>query len=226
MNKIVIACSKKWFFNNEEVRKFIKKKNIITIINKKKINQNYLDKINPKIIFFPHWSHKVNSNITEKYNCICFHAAPLPYGRGGSPIQNLILKNFKKTPVCAIKMTNEIDTGPIYLKEIISLSGSLDNIFERISLSIIKMIKVLITKKIKPIKQKGRIYKFKRINERKSIISKERNLKEIFDKIRMLDSNEYPNAYIIKNNHKIVFRNPTLKKKIISCKVKIFKIEK
>ena len=66
--------------------------------------------------------------------CIGFHTAPLPYGRGGSPIQNLIIRNFKIAPVCAIKMTNKFDAGPIFLKEKVSLSGNLDAIFNRISL--------------------------------------------------------------------------------------------
>ncbi len=57
------------------------------------------------------------SNIIKNYNCICFHTAPLPYGRGGSPIQNLIKRNYKKTPICALKMSNKIDAGPIFLKK-------------------------------------------------------------------------------------------------------------
>ena len=91
-DKILIACSKNWFVKNKFVRIFLKKnKNKFIIISKKKdLNLSNLNKINPKIIFFPHWSHIVSEKIIIKYNCICFHTSPLPYGRGGSPIQNLI----------------------------------------------------------------------------------------------------------------------------------------
>ena len=57
---------------------------------------------------------------------------------GGSPIQNLILRKLKSTPVCALKMTKNIDAGPVYLKETIKLSGNLDLIFDKISIVILK----------------------------------------------------------------------------------------
>ena len=145
--KIIIACSKKWFFKNQKVKKYIKKKNILILQKKDYLNEKYLKKVNPKIIFFPHWSYKVKENIIKKYRCICFHTAPLPYGRGGSPIQNLIIRNFKKSPICAIKMTNKIDAGPIYMKKTISLSGNLNKIFERMAEKIIRMI-IILSKKI------------------------------------------------------------------------------
>ena len=182
-----------------------KKKNIKLIKKKGQLKHTYLRKINPQIIFFPHWSYKVNKKIIKKYKCICFHTAPLPFGRGGSPIQNLILRNFKKAPVCALKMTNQIDAGPIYIKKTIDLSGNLNQIFNRMSFIIIEMIKILIKKNINPKKQVGRVYKFKRIRETQSEIKKEKNLNEIYNKIRMLDTEEYPRSYIKKNNFKIFF---------------------
>ena len=222
--KIVIASSKKWFFEIENVKKFIKKNNFIILKNKNQITLKYLNKIKPNFIFFPHWSYKVNQNIIKKYNCICFHTAPLPFGRGGSPIQNMILKKFKKSPVCAIQMTNEIDSGPIYLKKMISLSGNLEDIFIRISFAIIQMIKIIIKKRITPKKQIGKVFKFERIKKKQSEIKKEKNINEIFDKIRMLSAEEYPNAYIKINNFKIFFTKPIKRNNSISCNAEILKI--
>ena len=147
MQSILIVCSKKWFFENNEVKKFIKKKNIRIIKIKKKLNIQNLKKIKPKKIFFPHWSNKVPNNIINNYECISFHTAPLPYGRGGSPIQNLILRNKKKSPVCAIKMTEKIDAGPVYCKKEISLEGNLNEIFSKIARVTLKMIKLINKKK-------------------------------------------------------------------------------
>ena len=121
MKNILIVCSKNWFFENVEVKKFIKKKNVKIINSKKKLNIKYLKYVNPSIIFFPHWSYKVSKRIIQKYNCICFHTGPLPQGRGGSPIQNLIMINKKKSTVCALKMTENIDAGPIFLKKKLAL---------------------------------------------------------------------------------------------------------
>ena len=42
------------------------------------------------------------------------------------------------------------------------------------------MIKIFMKKKIKPIKKKGKVLKFKRINEKQSNIKKENTLKKNF----------------------------------------------
>ena len=114
MKTILIASSKKWFLKNKEFLKFIKKRKIVTISDKKKLNIKDLNKIKPRIIFFPHWSFKVNKNIIEKFNCICFHTSPLPYGRGGSPIQNLILKKSKEVTCIKIIIFSNLRSRNIF----------------------------------------------------------------------------------------------------------------
>ena len=42
----------------------------------------------------------------------------------------------------------------------------------------------------------------------------------------MLSAEEYPNAYIKKNNFKIFFTKPIKKNNFISCNAKILKIDK
>ena len=79
-------------------------------------------------IFFMHWSWRVPEDITNRFECICFHMTDLPYGRGGSPLQNLILNGHKKTKISAIRMTEEVDAGPIYVKKKLSLKGSAEDI--------------------------------------------------------------------------------------------------
>ncbi len=48
------------------------------------------------------------------FNCVVFHMTDLPFGRGGSPLQNLISRGIYKTKISAIKVVKEIDAGPIY----------------------------------------------------------------------------------------------------------------
>lgn len=223
MDKILFVSSKKWFFLNKDIKKLIKKKNIYKITDKKKLNLKNISKINPTKIFFPHWSYRVPDKILKKFECICFHTAPLPYGRGGSPIQNLIIRKFKKAPVCAIKMTNKIDSGPIYSKKNISLNGSLNEIFERISNAILFMITKIIKNKIIPKHQSGKPLYFKRINEQESIINQFEKLDSVYDKIRMLDSEEYPNAYFKFGNTIIKLQGAKNKRNYILCNAKIFK---
>ena len=89
MNNYVIASSKGWFRNYPKSEEF-KKLYIHWINSKKDLNLSFLDKLKPKFIFLPHWSWIIEKEIFSKYECIAFHTSPLPYGKGGSPIQNLI----------------------------------------------------------------------------------------------------------------------------------------
>lgn len=71
-----------------------------------------LSSIRPRYIFFPHWSHKVPAEIIDRYECVCFHETDVPYGRGGSPLQNLIERGHKDTVVTALRMVEDFDAGP------------------------------------------------------------------------------------------------------------------
>jgi methionyl-tRNA formyltransferase len=77
-------------------------------------------------IFFVHWHWKIPPEIHGKYNCIGFHATDLPFGRGGSPIKNLLKLGYKKTKITAFRIVEEMDAGPIYLKKTLSLKGTED----------------------------------------------------------------------------------------------------
>ena len=79
MRNLVIACSKNWFIKNASLEEFSKLP--ITYISvKENLNLKFLKAVNPKYIFFPHWSWKVDKSIYQKYECVAFHTAPLPYG--------------------------------------------------------------------------------------------------------------------------------------------------
>ena len=219
---IIIACSKNWFLREKKIKKFLELKNVYIIKNKRDLNLKKLARIKPKYIFFPHWSYKVKDKIINKYNCICFHTAPLPFGRGGSPIQNLIKLGFKRTKICALKMDKNLDAGPIYLTEKIALNGNLSEILKKISDKIFILIKKILKKEPKLKKQTGKIYNFKRLSEKDNLI-KFKNLNLIYDQIRMLDDLTYPNAYIKKNNYRIEFFNAKIIKNNIYVNAKIFK---
>ena len=218
--KIIVACSKKWF-KIDQLN--IQNNEFFIIKNKKDLSFNKVKLFDPDYIFFPHWSWLVPKNIVEHFNCILFHTAPLPFGRGGSPIQNLILRGFKRSPVCALKMTSVIDAGPIYGKKIISLDGSLSQIFRRINKAINKLIYEITIKNLKPINQNGKIVNFKRLKNEDNQIPKDATLKKIYDYVRMLDHPEYPNAFMIKNNQKFEFSSAKFKNGELITKCKISK---
>ena len=215
----VIITKKLWDKNNfKNLNKEIK---VFQKIYKYKIN-----KINPKIIFFIHWSKLIPKDIYDKYICIQFHLANLPKGRGGSPIQNQILKNIKKTKISAFKVEKELDSGPICIKQDFFLNGNAESILKKMEIKSINIIKKLIKKKkIKFKKQIGKPSFFKRRKPKESEInlSKIRTMNKMYDFLRMLDAPDYTNAFIKLKGFKITFNDIKKKHNIINAKVKIIK---
>lgn len=212
--KIVIANSKDWFNLNKNVEN---KNDILFIKNADDLKLSLLEEFKPNLIFFPHWNSLVSEDIVKNYKCILFHTAPLPYGKGGSPIQNLILKGFSEAPVCAIKMTSRLDSGPIYIKKKISLKGNLSEIFKRLNKVVNQIIKELIEDLPKPQQQVGEEFIFKRLKDKDNILPFDANLEDIFNRIRMLDDPSYPNAYIEYGDKCIEFRNAKIIDNKIFC---------
>lgn len=178
-----------------------------TLINKRAgFSVERLRKINPTIIFIPHWSHIIPREIWESYTCIVFHMTDLPYGRGGSPLQNLIARGHKRTKISALKVNQGIDTGDIYLKKQLDLSGSAQDIFER-SVPIIEcMITEILDRGLKPVPQEGESTLFKRRTFEQGNIGQLNKIDDVYNYIRMLDAQGYPNAYLETDNFKIEFR--------------------
>lgn len=196
----------------------------LRISDKKNLNDNFLRKFKIDKIFIPHWSDYIDKNIYEKYECILFHMTDLPFGRGGSPLQNLIIDGFKSTKISAIKVGEGIDDGPIYLKKELSLSGSAREIFNRSSSIIETMINEIIQNEMTPTKQIGEPTYYKRRKPSQSKINGIKKINDLYNHIRMLDCDGYPRAYIEFDGVKIEFENAKLiDNEIVNANVRIFK---
>lgn len=222
MKNIIIAAVGPW---NKEIFKGLKKfrDNKFHFVSNKTELAHKLKNVNPEVIFFVHWRQILDKKFTEKYLSICFHMTDLPYGRGGSPLQNLILKKKKSTKITAFKMNEKIDSGDYLLKKKMLLKGSAYEIYKRTSLVSFEMIKEILSKKIKYKKQKGKITYFKRRKPFQSYINKINSLNDLYDFIRMLDAPSYPNAYLKIGNKKVFFYNAKLinNKKTINCNIEL-----
>lgn len=220
MHKYIIATIKDWNIKQYYRSVYKNRKNWHLVTDANKLTIAYIKSIKPKYIFFPHWSKKVNSKIINDYECICFHETDVPYGRGGSPIQNLIIRNHKKTIISALRMTNELDAGPIYLKKPLKLNGNAQQIYERASKKVFKMINIIVKKQIMPVAQKGKIVRFKRRKPKQSLLSKKiKSLNELYNHIRMLDAKTYPTAFIKHGNLRIEFKKAKIFGKSIKANV-------
>ena len=197
----------------------------ILIDNKEQFNSTFLNTHQITKIFIPHWSYIIPSEIYLNYECIVFHMTDLPYGRGGSPLQNLIVRGHTETKISALRVVKELDAGSIYLKKDLTLSGTADEIFNRANSVIEGMISEIISKNIEPKAQEGEIVKFKRRKSEDGNIGEVEDLKKAFDYIRMLDAEGYPHAFIETSNLKLEFTNADYNPndEIITAHVRIFK---
>jgi methionyl-tRNA formyltransferase len=196
MNNYVVATIKSWNIDAFHQRTQQWEGNWHLFTEKDQLTIESLRKINPRYIFFPHWSWLVPNSILTEFNCICFHMTDLPYGRGGSPLQNLIIRGHNKTKLSALKMSPELDAGPIYLKEPLSLEGSATDIFKRATETTFDMIDTIITFSPSPTPQQGEMVKFARRTPAQSELNPSMSLEEVFNTIRMLDAESYPKAFI------------------------------
>lgn len=155
-----------------------------------------IERIFPRYIFFLHWSWKVPQEVVERFECVCFHMTDVPYGRGGSPLQNLIVRGHGATKLTALRMTTEFDAGPVYMKEPLSLEGGAEEIYCRASRLSAQIIKRIIHSEPKPAPQRGVAVTFKRRKPEESEIKSVASLEELHDLIRMLDAEGYPRAFL------------------------------
>lgn len=209
--KIIIAAIKSWnIYNAEKFKSLFNDSYDIYIFTKKEeLNYQVVRDINPKYIFFPHWSWIIPKDIYENFICVVFHIADLPYGRGGSPLQNLILRKIYNTKISALKVDSGIDTGKIFLKEDFEIGiGSAEEIFIKASEIIFsKMIPFILENNPEPYKQKGEILTFRRRTPEESNIANSgiSSLDDLYDFIRMLDAEGYPNAFLKIGKLKMTF---------------------
>ena len=188
-----------------------------------KLTEEFLFELNPRFIFFLHWSHYVQEDIYSKYECVCFHMTDVPYGRGGSPLQNMIARGHRMTKLSALLMSESLDAGPVYMKKNLSLEGGAEEIYLRAGRLSADMIRSIIKEEITPIVQQGEVVTFKRRKPDESEIQSEKTLLGFFDFIRMLDADGYPRAFLRQGNFRLEFSRATLYNGRIEASVTIIK---
>ena len=192
----VIASQKPW---QKRMSESLRKKTgheFVQIVDPANFDVATLSSIQPRYVFLPHWSHRVDSDIYEEFECIIFHMTDVPFGRGGSPLQNLIARGIYETKISAIRCVSKLDAGPVYLKRPLSLHGSAEEIFIRASVIMEEMIVEILDREAEPREQEGEVTVFKRRTPGQSDLAAARSLDDVYDMIRMLDAEGYPPAFL------------------------------
>lgn len=219
--RYIVAGCKPW--NRDIFRKHIEplEGDWYYIEDREKLTLDKVRELSPRFIFFIHWSWKVPDEIVSDYECVCFHMTDVPYGRGGSPLQNLILRGHTRTKLTALRMTQEFDAGPVYMKEDLDLGGSAEEIYKRATMLSVKMIGQIILGKLTPVPQSGDPVIFKRRRPEESEIPELNDLEKLYDFIRMLDAEGYPPAFLEYKGFRFEFTRALLEQGKITGKITI-----
>lgn len=163
-----------------------------------------------KYIFFLHWNWHVPKDVWTRYQCVCFHMTDVPYGRGGSPLQNLIVAGHKSTKFAALRMVEEMDAGPVYVKSLMSLDGRAEEIYLRAGKLSFEMICFIINNMPIPKPQQGEPVYFKRRKPAQSELPASGGIMKLYDHIRMLDAPSYPKAFLEYGKYRLEFSGAQL----------------
>jgi len=217
----VLATSRPW--NKGMVERLIARtgRDFVLISSPTDLTAKQLLLINPEFVFFPHWSHRIDASVFNQFDCVIFHMTDLPFGRGGSPLQNLIVRGIYETRISALRCVEEMDAGPIYLKRPFSLYGSAEEIFLRASDVIEGMIVEILENMPDPVPQEGVPTVFKRRRPEDGNLAATQSLGQAFDLIRMLDAEGYPNAFLNLGPFKIEFTRASRKNDQVLADVRI-----
>ncbi|KPP95467.1 methionyl-tRNA formyltransferase [Erythrobacter sp. HL-111] len=155
-------------------------------------------------VFAPHWSHIIPESVFGAFPTVIFHMTDLPYGRGGSPLQNLIARGHGETMLTALRCEAGLDTGPVYLKRPLSLAGTAEEILRRASGLMLPMIRAIVDNALEPVAQTGEPTVFARRTPAMSALDE---AQDAYDHIRMLDAEGYPHAFVETRRYTITFTN-------------------
>ncbi|MFG6535315.1 GNAT family N-acetyltransferase [Sulfitobacter sp. 1A16787] len=196
MTQYIVATDRPW-----AVQAFIESRNRLPgewlLVTSAADLEAAVARLTPRYVFFPHWSHIVPRVILERVECVCFHMSDVPYGRGGSPLQNLILRGHRSTVLTALRMTDDIDAGPVYAKQPLSLEGSAEEVFQRAAVQTVDVIAEIVQHEPIPTRQlDSGALNFARRKPLQSALPGRGDIEGIYDHIRMLDAPGYPKAYI------------------------------
>jgi methionyl-tRNA formyltransferase len=224
-NRYLVAGAKSW--NREVFDQTISKYSGAWkfISSRDELSADLLAAFDPRYVFFLHWSWKVPADIVDKYECVCFHMTDVPYGRGGSPLQNLILRGHRQTKLTALRMVEDFDAGPVYLKESLSLEGTAEEIYRRASDLSAQMIQRIISEQPKPRPQEGEATVFRRRKPAESQIPSLPSLESLYDFIRMMDAEGYPHVYLDHEGFRYEFSEAALDSDSLVARVRISALE-
>jgi len=124
------------------------------------------------------------------------HESDLPFGKGWSPVAWQVLKGVSTIPVVLFEATEDLDSGPIYLRDTMVLNGTelLPEIREKQGEKTLQMVLEFLKKwpELNPVEQQGDSVVFRRRTEQDDKLDTNKTIEEHFDQLRIVHNEKYP----------------------------------
>ncbi len=137
------------------------------------------------------------------------HESDLPEGKGWSPLAWQVLSGKNSIPIVLFAADENVDAGPIYLKDTIELDGTelLPEIKQKQGEKTAALVYKLMNKwpNIKGKPQAGEPTYYRRRSKEDDVLDIEKSIKENFNHLRIVDNERYP-AWFIHAGQKYIMK--------------------
>ena len=158
------------------------------------------------ICFYLSYGKIVGSELLSKFkNNLVVHESDLPKGKGWSPMTWQILEGVKQITVSLFEAGISVDSGPVYLQELIDLQGDeLVDEWRNLQATATYNLCLKFINNYPGILDKSRIQAgeasyYPRRNYIDSKLDLDKTLREQFELLRVVDNEKYPAWFEIKN---------------------------
>ncbi|WP_199227662.1 hypothetical protein [Acidovorax sp. HMWF018] len=208
--RIVIAAAHGRYDELEKALCGLNRYEVLRVRSRDELTIERLEAFGADYVFFPHWSWRIPASVFERFECVIFHMTDVPFGRGGSPLQNLVIRGIENTVLTALRCSQEVDAGPVYLKLPLSTLGTAEEVFIRASFLMLPMMIRIVDERIEPYAQSGEPTFFRRRTPEQGNLQSMSSLTDLHDFIRMLDADGYPHAFLDVGVFRLRFRRSSL----------------
>jgi methionyl-tRNA formyltransferase len=136
------------------------------------------------------------------------HESNLPKGRGNSPVAWQVLEEKSAIPIVIFEATQEMDAGPIYLKDRIELDGTelLTEIRQKQGEKTVELIIRFLERwpNITPAQQRGTPTYYRKRTVIDDALNPEKSIIDNFNHLRIVDNERYPARFQHKGQWYIV----------------------
>jgi UDP-2,4-diacetamido-2,4,6-trideoxy-beta-L-altropyranose hydrolase len=126
------------------------------------------------------------------------HASALPHGRGWSPLTWQVLEGKKEIPITLFEAVEELDSGPVYLQDIIRLNGHelVDDLRRAVASKTIELCRNFVKQFPNILSaardQFGPSTYYPRRRPADSRLDPDKSIREQFNLLRVVDNERYP----------------------------------